>query len=205
MTVSPTGVATRAISIVLMAVLLVGCGGSTPSGERGAASGEPAALGSGLGADLPAPKATVIPEPKHEVYGYVPYWEMDESIADHIGRTELTTLALFSVTHRGNGKLDNQTGLRRIRGDVGAAVPGRGSVNDYSVARGLGQAGLTLADLDGAKAVIVSLLRNHSPEPGFVAAVTQFIDTNERTRTSITSTLTPSASSAAASCCASRS
>ncbi len=122
MTASPTGVATRAISIVLIALMLVGCGGTTPSGQRGPGSGEPAALGSGLEADLPTPRATVLPEPKHEVYGYVPYWEMDESIADHIARTELTTLALFSVTHRRNGKLDNQTGLRRIRGDVGAAM-----------------------------------------------------------------------------------
>jgi spore germination protein YaaH len=60
-----------------------------------------------------------VPVPKHEVYGYVPYWEMDDSIAAHIAQTDLTTLALFSVTHQRDGRLDDQTGMRRIRGRVG--------------------------------------------------------------------------------------
>lgn len=61
-----------------------------------------------------------IPIPGHEVYGYVPYWEMDEGIADHLATTDLTTLALFSVTHGGNGAIaKNQNGYRRITGDVG--------------------------------------------------------------------------------------
>ena len=69
---------------------------------------------------VPAP--TVLPDPKHEVYGFVPYWEMDETIADHVGATDLTTLGLFSVTHKRNGTLDDQTGLKRIRGGVGRAM-----------------------------------------------------------------------------------
>ena len=60
-----------------------------------------------------------MPIPKHEVYGFVPYWEMDDTIADHVAKTDLTTLALFSVTHRANGGLDDQTGLKRIRGPIG--------------------------------------------------------------------------------------
>lgn len=48
-----------------------------------------------------------------------------------------------------------------------------------------------LADLDGAQGEIVGLLRARSPEPSFVAAITQFIGTNDRTRTSITSTIAP--------------
>lgn len=116
---SPIRGLTRTIAIVLVTAMVVGCGGTPPSGL---ASGEPAALATGPVADLPTPKPTVIPVPKHEVFGYVPYWEMDDSIAQHIGQTELTTLALFSVTHRRNGKVDNQTGIRRIRGDVGAAM-----------------------------------------------------------------------------------
>lgn len=109
----------RTIAIVLVAAIVLACGGTLPSGP---ASGEPAALSTGPVAGLPTPKPTVIPVPKHEVYGFVPYWEMDDSIAEHIGRTDLTTLALFSVTHRRNGKIDNQTGIRRIRGEVGAAM-----------------------------------------------------------------------------------
>ncbi len=110
---------TRTVAIVLVAAITIGCGGTPPSSPG---SSEPAALATGSAPGLPTPKPTVIPVPKHEVYGYVPYWEMDESIAAHIGGTELTTLALFSVTHRRNGKLDNQNGLRRIRGDVGGAM-----------------------------------------------------------------------------------
>jgi spore germination protein YaaH len=56
------------------------------------------------------------------VYGYVPYWEMDDTIDDHIAATDLSTLALFSVTHRRDGRLDDQTGLHRIRGEVGRAM-----------------------------------------------------------------------------------
>ncbi|MGD9528092.1 MAG: type IV secretory system conjugative DNA transfer family protein [Dehalococcoidia bacterium] len=47
-----------------------------------------------------------------------------------------------------------------------------------------------LADLDGCEAEIVELLAA-SPEPAFEAAVAQFLRTNERTRTSITSTIAP--------------
>ena len=60
------------------------------------------------------------PIPGHEVYGFVPYWEMDAGIADHLAETDLSTLALFSVTHRSSGRMqDNQTGYRRITGDLG--------------------------------------------------------------------------------------
>ncbi|HEX2469919.1 MAG TPA: glycosyl hydrolase family 18 protein [Candidatus Limnocylindrales bacterium] len=111
-----TGIVARTLSVVLVAVALAGCAGMTPSDARSAGS---AGVAASRDPGLPTPKPTVIPVPKHEVYGFVPYWEMDGSIADHIGRTELTTLALFSVTHRRNGRLDNQTGLRRIRADVG--------------------------------------------------------------------------------------
>jgi hypothetical protein len=48
-----------------------------------------------------------------------------------------------------------------------------------------------LADLDRADTKIMTLLRAKSPEPAFEAAVGQFIGTNERTRTSITSTIAP--------------
>jgi hypothetical protein len=63
---------------------------------------------------------TVVPIPGHEVYGFVPYWEMDDSIVDHVGAIDLTTLGLFSVTHRRNGELDDgQNGYKKISGDLG--------------------------------------------------------------------------------------
>jgi spore germination protein YaaH len=61
-----------------------------------------------------------IPTPGHEVYGFVPYWEVDDTIADHLAATDLTTLALFSVTHRRSGELaGDQNGYRTIAGDRG--------------------------------------------------------------------------------------
>jgi spore germination protein YaaH len=58
--------------------------------------------------------------PGHEVYGFVPYWEMDAGLPEHVASTELTTLALFSVTHRRDGSLsDRENGFRRLDGDVG--------------------------------------------------------------------------------------
>ena len=39
-----------------------------------------------------------IPVPKHEVYGFVPYWEMDDTIAAHIAATDLTTVSYTHLT-----------------------------------------------------------------------------------------------------------
>jgi hypothetical protein len=106
----------RRVAVAVITLLVTACGGMAPSGD-------PVALGSVAAApNLPVASPTPVPIPKHEVYGYVPYWEMDGSIADHVGRTDLTTLALFSVTHRRDGSLDDQTGLQRIRGDVGRSI-----------------------------------------------------------------------------------
>ena len=61
-----------------------------------------------------------IPIPGHEVYGYVPYWEMDGGIGAHLAETDLTTLALFSVTHKKNGDLSvGERGYRKIDGPLG--------------------------------------------------------------------------------------
>jgi hypothetical protein len=68
----------------------------------------------------PTPRATPIPVPGHEVYGFVPYWEMEGDIVDHVRGTKLTTLGLFSVTSARNGRIDpGQTGYPRVTGDVG--------------------------------------------------------------------------------------
>jgi spore germination protein YaaH len=60
------------------------------------------------------------PVPGHEVYGFVPYWEMDDGIAEHLAGTDLSTLALFSVTHgRGGHLVKDAPGYRRIDGPIG--------------------------------------------------------------------------------------
>jgi hypothetical protein len=104
----------RSIVIALVATMVAGCGAQVPMPSTD--------LVPNPSADAATPLPTIKPVPGHEVYGFVPYWEMDDTIAEHVAATDLTTLALFSVTHRRNGALDVQNGLRKIRGDVGQAL-----------------------------------------------------------------------------------
>ena len=102
----------RSLLAGLLVVVLGACGGVAPT-----ADGMPVSEPNTAAATV---RPTIVPIPGHEVYGFVPYWEMDDSIVDHIGVTDLTTLALFSVTHRRDGELDDsQNGWRRIAGEVG--------------------------------------------------------------------------------------
>lgn len=71
---------------------------------------------------VPLPSAAP-PVPGHEVYGFVPYWEMDDSIAAHLRATDTTTIGLFSVTHARSGAIDaDQNGFRRVTGPVGRRI-----------------------------------------------------------------------------------
>ncbi len=70
-----------------------------------------------------AASASAVPVPGHEVYGFIPYWEMDDTIVAHLATTDLTTVALFSVTHSGKGGLVmTQNGARKINGPIGQAI-----------------------------------------------------------------------------------
>jgi spore germination protein YaaH len=71
-----------------------------------------------------APNGSVNPPlPGHEVYGFVPYWEIDATIADHLKGTSTTTIALFSVANTAKGDIaTNQKGYRAIRGPVGRRI-----------------------------------------------------------------------------------
>lgn len=63
------------------------------------------------------------PLPGHEVYGFVPYWEIDGTIAAHLRATDATTIGLFSVTHTGRGALATaQNGYRRLVGPIGRRI-----------------------------------------------------------------------------------
>ena len=116
-----------AIAAVVVAAVVVAAVGFG-SGARPAASGDPGAS-AGVGAGASASRSgiagvtaqpTVRPVPRHELFGFVPYWEMNDGIAEHLAKTPLTTLALFSVTHTKSGKLDTgQTGYKRITGATG--------------------------------------------------------------------------------------
>ena len=102
----------RKLSLVALAVILV-------AGCQAAPSPAPASPTAAAGASSPAasrPRSI----PGHELYGYLPYWEMDEGIDDHLRDLPLTTLALFSVTHTSRGAISTtQPGYRAITGDLG--------------------------------------------------------------------------------------
>jgi hypothetical protein len=63
------------------------------------------------------------PKPGHEVYGFVPYWEIDGTIAAHLRATDATTVALFSVTHTAKGDIaTTQRGYQAIVGPTGRRI-----------------------------------------------------------------------------------
>jgi hypothetical protein len=103
-------------AIVLVSALALGM-------TRSPGTDVSATPGSGSAATATAsasPSETPPPVPKHEVYGYVPYWEMDDTIAAHLATVDLTTLLLFSVTNARDGSIDTtQNGYKRITGAVG--------------------------------------------------------------------------------------
>jgi spore germination protein YaaH len=111
----------RPLLAALLAALLVTGAFVFASSRPPAAGTDPAAASSGLGAVGSAPRTPFpIPIPGHEVYGFLPYWEIDEGIAGHLARTDLTTLALFSVTHTKDGSLaTGERGYKRIDGPIG--------------------------------------------------------------------------------------
>jgi spore germination protein YaaH len=109
--------------VVGLVALSVGLAGAAPRSEptdRAVDAGlTPAPATVSPAASPPSP----VPVPKHEVYGFVPYWEMDDGIADHLAATDLTTIGLFSVTHSRNGSLaTGENGYRRITGPVGDRI-----------------------------------------------------------------------------------
>src|SRR5213596_2700461 len=101
------GLGAVALVVTITLIFALGSAPATPP------PGSPAvALGSGgtLIGDASAQPISH-PVPGHEVFGFVPYWEMNGDIAQHLAKTPLTTLALFSVTHTKDGAIDTkQTG-----------------------------------------------------------------------------------------------
>jgi spore germination protein YaaH len=87
----------------------------------------PVRLGDATRSSAAAPSDAIAtaapPIPGHEVYGFVPYWEIDDTIAAHLRATNATTVALFSVTHASNGEIATSlNGYRAISGPVGRQI-----------------------------------------------------------------------------------
>ena len=108
----------RGIGAAVLVIILAACGG-VPQDDAG--PGEP-----GTATPRPAESVPAVasPAPGHELYGYLPYWEMDDAdIEAHVAATPLTTLALFSVSHTSKGAVnEGQRGYRLITGDVGTGL-----------------------------------------------------------------------------------
>jgi len=86
-------------------------------------TGDASPEGGGTATATAAPTTTPVPTPGHEVYGFLPYWEMDSGIAAHLRKTALTTLGLFSVTAATNGTVDTtSTAYARISGTLGRGL-----------------------------------------------------------------------------------
>jgi spore germination protein YaaH len=116
------GVGAVVVAVAITLVLALGSSTSRPTGGATGASRAPSAEGAGP-TPRPTPRPTDRPVPGHEVFGFVPYWEMDAGIAEHLAKTPLTTLALFSVTHTKTGTIDTaQTGYKRITGAIGTQL-----------------------------------------------------------------------------------
>ena len=118
------GSARNLLSLALVVAFLGACAPTPvplPSGD----TPSPGATGDAAvsGGPTVTPGPTPGPPPGHELYGFLPYWEMDDAIADHLAKTPLTTLALFSVTDTSKGALNTrQTGYKRITGEPGTRV-----------------------------------------------------------------------------------
>jgi spore germination protein YaaH len=103
--------------LVLAAIVAAGVWDGHDAREGGPHASGGQALGSA------AAEPSVRPVPGHEVYAFVPYWEMDGTIAAHVSSADVTTVGLFSVTHTGSGKLaTGQGGYQRITGPIGRAL-----------------------------------------------------------------------------------
>ncbi|WP_308283119.1 type IV secretory system conjugative DNA transfer family protein [Pseudonocardia nigra] len=103
---------------------------------------------------------------------------------DPVTANERAADMLAAANRAGGGDREywDEQGRRNLAALMHAAALGNLTMGDVQT---------WLADLDAAEAEIISLLRTRSTEPAFVASITQFIGTNDRTRTSITSTIAP--------------
>jgi hypothetical protein len=91
----------------------------------------PAASAVAIASPTPlGPEATLDPAPTPrpplggtELYGFLPYWQMSNAVADYLHAAPVTTLALFSVSARSNGSINEKPlGYRRITGDIGRRI-----------------------------------------------------------------------------------
>jgi spore germination protein YaaH len=113
----------RSVAVAL-AFVLASCGTPpSPTPSPSVTSASPSSAVPSASSDGVDVSPSPVPAPGHELYGFVPYWEMDDTIAAHLATTPLTTLGLFSVTNTGKGAINTtQNGYLKITGPIGAAM-----------------------------------------------------------------------------------
>jgi hypothetical protein len=90
---------------------------SSPSGQPGASAQD---SGSPTLAPTPTPRPA---EGGTELYGYLPYWQVTDSMAAYLHDVPATTLAMFSVSARRNGAVDSRApGYKKITSELGRRI-----------------------------------------------------------------------------------
>ena len=110
------------VVVVGAALALAGVfGNGGPPGQSAAAagSGDPTS-----GSPTIAPTPTPRPElGGTELFGYLPYWRMNEGAVAYLREVPLSTLALFSVGAKRDGSINTgPTGYQRIAGPLGRQI-----------------------------------------------------------------------------------
>src|SRR5262249_21190487 len=101
-----------------------GDGGATASPEHGGSGSSVRPAATSAPEITPAPTPTPRPgEGGTELYGYLPYWQMNDSMAAYLPNLPLSTLALFSVSARRTGAINTgDVGYKRITGGLGRRI-----------------------------------------------------------------------------------
>lgn len=113
------------VVLVVGAVLALSGGGFGTGGSPGSSAGAGGPLGPpASGPATPAPTPTPRPElGGTELYGYVPYWRIDESTPAYLRDVPLSTIALFSVGARRDGSINTgPLGYQRVAGPFGRQI-----------------------------------------------------------------------------------
>ena len=131
------------IALPAMLTALVVVAGLVLSGAFESRGGPPVGTAGPDGSAVPpaSGQSGVIPTPTPrpelggtELYGYLPYWRMNESTAAYVRDVPLSTIALFSVGAKRDGSINTgPLGYQRIAGPVGRQIIAEAHQRDVRV------------------------------------------------------------------------
>ena len=124
----------------MLVVLVVGAGLALSGGiGKGRPPGSSAEAGSSGASTIGPPTVAPTPTPRPEVgglelYGYLPYWRLNESTPAYVRDVPLSTIALFSVAAKRDGSINTgPLGYQRIAGPLGRQVIAEAHERDVRV------------------------------------------------------------------------